>query len=475
MVKSRHSRSGQAMIFIIMIVIFLAALVLWNFDLHKIIFIKNISQNAGDASALAGARWQATALNLIGDLNVMQAVALTRGETNEAAAINELQARLCYVGPMLGLASAQQAAKNNGIFNNERFAKRLRRHAEDVLAYGERGGDGQMMFAEPYSNAWVEYSAMIQSVADGGVAVGPDNARLYTDYSGDHMLLDPDFYDAVAGSDWCWFFHNAYDLLRNYSNYQSWPPLPEIIPNPNPINSEFFGLGLRLQSLVGDLRLPDAMNELLADRLLSSDRLDTNASSIVSHWYCYDPGVWSTWDAISPWGENAFPAAGPVRPQYDYAGADAATRVLAESSRLTPNAGTTRINWAAAAKPFGYLSATGDPLRPNEFGLVLPAFHDVRLIPLDASSAPAAGAFNLDWRDHIEMHLPGYEDDSGNYHPGYMEGGQTFPGCWYCLQLVVWENPAFRQRGIDWLEEFSGTCQTYGGRGGRGGGTRRGH
>jgi hypothetical protein len=177
------------MIFIIMLVVILTSFVLWNFDLHKVVYIKNISQNAGDSAALAGARWQAITLNLIGDLNVMQAVALTRGETNEAAEINELQARLCYVGPMIGLAVAQQAAKNNGIFNNESYAKRLRTHAEEVLEYRALGGDGRMMFTEPYSNAWVEYSAMIQSVAEGGVAVGPDNARLYTDYSGGHILL----------------------------------------------------------------------------------------------------------------------------------------------------------------------------------------------------------------------------------------------------------------------------------------------
>lgn len=459
MVMTLQSRSGQAMIFIIMIVVILASFVLWNFDLHKIVYIKNVSQNGGDAAALAGARWQATTLNLIGDLNVMQAVALSRGDTNEVVAINNLQARLCYVGPMIGLATAQQAAKNNGIFNNEKFADRLREHAADVLEYGELGGDGQMMFTEPYSNAWVEYSAMIQSVADGGVAVGPDNAQLYSDYSGGHMLLVPEFYDAVSGADWCWFFHNAYALLTSYEDYHSWPALPEVLATPTPINSEYFGLGLRRQALIGDIRVVSTMNQILEERLLSSERVDTNIPSMVSHWYCYDPGVWGTWDAMSTAGEHPFPAAGPVKAQYDYAGADAVTRVLAESTRLTPGAGTNKINWTAAAKPFGYLMADGAAIRPNEYGLVLPAFRDVRLIPIDASSAPAGGAFNLDWRDHIESHLK-----------DYVAGGGTVAGCWYCMQLVVWENPAFRQSGIDWLSENSGSCQTYGGPGGGGGG-----
>jgi hypothetical protein len=61
----------------------------------------------------------------------------------------------------------------------------------------------------------------------------------------------------------------------------------------------------------------------------------------------------------------------------------------------------------------------------------------VRLIPVDASSVPAAGAYDLEWREHIEEHL----DD-------YMEHGPSSSSCWYCRQLLTWENVAFRQAGI---------------------------
>jgi hypothetical protein len=88
---------------------------------------------------------------------------------------------------------------------------------------------------------------------------------------------------------------------------------------------------------------------------------------------------------------------------------------------------------------------------------------------VDASSTPGAGGYNLDWRYHIEDHLP-----------EYMENGPSAcdAGCWYCAQLVVWEDPAFRQAGVDWLAENSDRCIAHGGGGGgggRGGGTRRGH
>lgn len=459
------SKSGQAMIFIIMILVILAFVALWNFDLHKIIYVKNLSQNAGDSSALAGARWQAIALNLIGDLNVMQAVAFSRGETNEAAAISELQARLCYVGPMIGLEAAQQAGKNNGIMNNDRFTAHLMQHADTVrVDYPATGADGRMMFPEPFPGCWNEYAAMIQAVADNGVAVGPDNARYYTDFSGGSLLLLPDFYDAVAGADWCWFYHHAYDFLKTYVDYHSWPPLPEVIPTPDPINCEYFGLGLRRQAMIGDMRAITGMDNARVERDLAPDFISSSVGAVTSVWYCYDQSVWGPWDLMSPFGENHFPATGPVKSQYDYAGGDAVTRVLAAAPRLTPGAGSSRITWTAAAKPFGYLEVDGRPIKPNEYDLVLPAFRDVRLFPADASSAPAGGAFNLDWRDHIEGHLK-----------DYLATGTTVAGCSYCMMLVTWENPLFRQTGIDWLKLNSGSCQVSGGRGGHGGGARHGH
>lgn len=168
---------------------------------------------------------------------------------------------------------------------------------------------------------------------------------------------------------------------------------------------------------------------------------------------------------MSPVGEARFPAAGTIRPQYDYAGADAAARVETYASRLTPGSLSNTITWSAAAKPFGYLEGEE---RPNAYDLVLPAFRDIRLIPIDASSAPAGGAFDLVWRLHIEGHLPDYMANGV---------GALEPGCSYCQRLVTWENATFRQTGIAWLQANSATCEASGGGGGggSGGGRRRGH
>ena len=51
----------------------------------------------------------------------------------------------------------------------------------------------------------------------------------------------------------------------------------------------------------------------------------------------------------------------------------------------------------------------------------------------------------------------------------------------FCQQLMLWEDPGFRQEGLDWLsaiDEFGDLlhpCAEMGGPGGPGGGRRRGH
>ena len=63
------------------------------------------------------------------------------------------------------------------------------------------------------------------------------------------------------------------------------------------------------------------------------------------------------------------------------------------------------------------------------------------------------------------------------YLPLYMQDGLAGlqAGCWYCQQLQTWEQPDFRQLGMDWLSDTNHVCVHYGGPGGPGGGTRRGH
>jgi hypothetical protein len=164
-------------------------------------------------------------------------------------------------------------------------------------------------------------------------------------------------------------------------------------------------------------------------------------------------------------GDDPFPVTGPLKTQYDYAGADVAVRVMALMQRVTPGPRglpvSETVTWTAAAKPFGYLEET---LPPNAATIVLPAYHDARLIPIDASSASGTGGFDPEWRRFIEEDLP-----------RYLATGELDCDSRYCQQLRTWEMADFRQDGVDWLDENSEQCTAGGDGGGPGGGRRRGH
>ena len=468
-------RSGQAMIFVFMVLVILTFVALFQFDLHKTLFVKAKSRNAGDGAALAGARWQGISLNLIGELNILQATAILQGlalgQTNfpEAEAMADLAARVSFVGPMTGFIAAQQAAKNNGLYANSLYTQELIEHAEEVRQeYPIRYPDPPYYNDQDPPGAWEDYADMLAVAANQGVAVAPDNMRLFADYVNfDHMLLDPSFYDAIGSSDWCWFWFNAYSLLQTYGGWQSWPDLP-IYNEPRPINSEIFGLSLRKASRLSSIPMliPTNMPAITVGDLLSiiasytGAGVDPRLASVSADWFCYSDLYWQPWTA---WIPEGFPFRGDIQARYNYLGADAAVRSETTTDRLTPGAASATITWSAAAKPFGSLDADTPP---NAFGIVLPAFEEIRMIPVDASTAPAAGS-RPGWGVHIHDHLPPYV----NIGLSGLDGG-----CWYCQQLMTWENSSFRSSGLAWLEEHHDECQIpVGGPGGPGGGGRRGH
>ena len=53
-----QKKSGQALIFLMMVVLIGLLVVIWNFDLHRVITAKMRVRNSTDAAALAAARWQ---------------------------------------------------------------------------------------------------------------------------------------------------------------------------------------------------------------------------------------------------------------------------------------------------------------------------------------------------------------------------------------------------------------------------------
>ena len=448
---SRDGRRGQALIFIMMTVVILLFAVLWVADVHHIIFTKDKTQNAGDAAALAAARWQASTLNFQGELNLMHAMALAVGDFNAAAVITQTQARLSFTGPMTAAAAAQQGAKLNGMFVNEDFTAFVRERAIEVLSgYGAMTGG----LPEPYPNAWREYAAMLNALADDGVAAGIDNAWFFNDPMDAHPLLRIEFYHAIATRDWCFFFRDYQDLLEDYTDYSWWPTLPP--PDPMAFSQSEL-LGVWTQPGESSLRLilnrpatyPAA--ERLGMNIPPVNFIDTNIVDRAEFWQFYNFGRWPGWPVMT---DLSYPIDGRLASEYEYTGADAVTRVEARIARLTADMPDGRsgaedaITWTGAAKPFGFLeSETGGRVSPHTSHLVLPAFREVRLIPIDASTAPSGGSFNLAWRRHCERHLP-----------QYMQSGRVVAGCRYCRNLAQWDIPAWRQSGASWLTTNSWRC-----------------
>lgn len=474
--KYSQGKNGQAIIFIMMAMLILVFAFLWNVDLHRIIAGKDTAQNAGDSAALAAAKWQGASINLIGELNIMHALAMSMGDDACVDAATNSQARICFTGPVAALVMAQVAAKNNKIYNNDDFTKLLQEHANDVLDYGSTVGGAQAL-PEPYPGAWTEYAQMLDSVAADGIAAAPDNTRFYGDSTSGHILLDREFYQAVAGRSWCWFFlncgtSNGRTILDDFTDYSYFGPVPGPQP-PNYENSEIFSIGAvsRDVALERYPLVPDAMSAASETEGIDfSGFVYTNVMPVVSTWYFFSRDIWNAgWPGMDPDGPDPLPLTGPVKPEYDYTGADSVIRLSATTYRLSDpdNTDGDEVVWTAAAKPFGFLrnGDTEHKISPITYSIILPAFHDVRLIPLDAATSGGDGSFDIAWRHHTDEHLP-----------LYTATGIKNDGCKYCRLLKTFEDPVFRDTGVLWLAEYSHTCKPKPSRGGiRGGGTRRGH
>ena len=460
------------MVFLLLALTALVFVLLFNVDLHRIIQRKDQTQNAGDAAALAAARWQGATLNLVGELNLLHALALSAQNPAAVDAITNMQARLCFTGPLTGLLAAQVAAKNNHIYVDADMTALLKEHASTVRSLYATQISGSTYFPEPWPGAWTTYADMLDEIAADGIAAGPDNNQFYIDPQTGHLLQQKAFYEAIEGHNWCWFYLHAFEVLKAYTSYRDWPPLPS--PDQGEYaDSEIFGLGLQPTVLpMKQIFSPSALETQIEQAGLSgattADLSRTNVMDSMETWYFYDAKRWTDWTRLS---ENGFPVAGPVRKEYDYAGADTAVRVYASVNRMTPGLdggnASDKVVWTAAAKPFGYLEdENGDKTRPDSAAsFVLPAFRNVRLIPIDAASGSENNSSDIEWVYHVKNHLPTYLDN----------GPSVSESCRYCQALVTWENQTFRQEGIDWLGLNCDECNVSSGGSSHGGGTSRGH
>ena len=463
------AKRGQVALYLVLVLVALTFLTLLNVGAFLAVRAKNRTMNAGDAAALAVARHQAELLNRIGALNVEHLKAALADDADECARLSEEQARLCFLEPLRGISAGNAAAQANGAKPSDEMREILEQHVIDIRTTYVTTPDA---YPEPWEGAWEEYAQALEVEIGAPLYAGPDNIE-FMDAAGGHLLLNPQFYDAVAGRNWCWFHFNAPGVLDGYSGFGDWGPLPsadDALRRQRCANSEIYSLHLvpRTGSAV------DLLGKELVCRLADATLADLAQSSLVTNqtqvWFFYDTsdsGYWRKWTEIDPDGDDRFPVVGPVKPEYDVRGAAAICRVLGDIPNLLESGEGRTAKWAAAAKPFGTVEGAdgGVGVVTALKGFVTSAFDAVRLVPIDAVGGRYLSTADPEWMRHLREDLPAY----------FRNGPDALKGCFYCRQLVDWEKPGVREQGRNWLMYNASSCLRPTGGGNGRGGTPHGH
>jgi len=471
------ARRGQVALYLIAALVAICILAMMNVSIYLFVSAKNKAMNAGDAASLAVAKYQGELLNRIGDLNRRHLRLLVGKEDANGDLLQECtdivleQKRICFLGPLEGIGIGSQAARNNGVEREPtgKMRKILDEHLLDIGSYANNPD----MYPEPWSGAWQEYAQNLQVQLNGDVLAGPENPE-FADSWRSNPLVNQAFYNAIAGRQWCWFkFHGMWIFDCDSSGM----PRPDF-SSPTPHwNSEIYPLHLTFNPIEWGTEEDREEWVKILSGIAECDEIDIRTNRYVfsaeQEWAFYD-GVWSKWSVSdSEWiaGFNSmdFPIVGDVKPEYDVRGCAAKCRVITEAADLMRTAEASQtVVFTSASKPFGTVENVNggiDVVTANR-KFVTSAFTDVRLVPTDSvGGADLDGGADYDWITHVRKHLPLY----------FSNGPSALNGCWYCQQLLHWENPVFRAQGVNWLKYHSDECVISGGGGSYHGGSAHAH
>ena len=416
---------GQTLVVavLVIIVIFFAALFL--FDLQSVIRVKVKTQTAADAAALAGAEAQVDSLNLIGEINIIKACTVLVGDfsgddsaenMSEASSnLTEMQARISFVGPLLGVGAAQQAAKNNGMMDYDTLTRDMEdylRNVEDDAIYGN--SDIFTPVIEGYS--WREpYINMLRALNSQHMVAAPQTFTA----SFSNEFSDPSLYSAILSDFWC--NDPLRRLIKDDSNFIGpwWKGLVSSIYFIE--ESELMPLCVRYRSGVSafkeasgylepmatqrNINLSDLYNK---DESEDRDNLDTPIPYM--RWCVYD-GQWFSHVPGRHWveGTGKLYLRRGIRDEYIYGGAYSAFRCVASDvawlsgayrvKHISRKKGVLKqlkdhkppeVEATAAAKPLGYIEFNGTRIPPNSIDIILPVFKSARLTPTKLPPADQA-------------------------------------------------------------------------------------
>ncbi len=445
--RKKGSELGQAVVLLLAVVVAMAALALWVTTIQGFVMTRLRTQDGGDAAALAAARWQAAGLNLCGELNLIQAYMLADSEDNLAAAqaLHELRQRVQLTAPLLGFLSAQRVAAANGMEEIPEAADYLRELRETVMPLG--------LYEGAEADLQELLGMLLQEPITAFPLTPPVDQSVFPTW-----LVEQDFYEAVLGRDWCWFWFHAYGFLQHYRGYRDFGRVPELNTEPffglrlgeREASFEVLGLEAEMSSQLVELGHPGVPPKP-AEESGAPAVYEREAEAVVVDgeekrvsWTTFN-GKWGEWKAMQA---DELPLGGMLRKQYNYEGASVVVGVQREGA-----------TWMAAAKAFG--SVAGE--NPTSYDVVLGGFDAVRLIPIDAADAGIRG-LDFAWLRHVRHHVR-----------DYALRGVTAEGCRYCRALRLWDQAAFRAEATAWLALYGSTCRRP--RPGRGdsGGSHYGH
>lgn len=472
-----RARNGQVAVYLVLVLVAIAVLMVMNVNAFLAVRSKNRMMNAVDGAALAAAKWQGTLLNRLGEMNVRHLRSLIYpNDVDPWTDENELAMRdLAMFGPLQGLEEAQLAATQWGFANSEcsSLAKKgLRQHVGEI---GNEYVANPDLYPEYRERQWSDYAARLSAHLDGGLSVIPGYMETANGWRQD-PLLNEAFYDAIAAKAWCWF--SIGNRSRYFDMDSKTMPRPEFQDAHVQENSEIYGLHVTFRTwmdsawaneYVPGVGFSERWTNFVC-QVTGCTRAELAAAPQVANeervWAFYDDS-WGAWSRT--FNPGNIPIAGNVKPEYDVAGCAASSILIGEVARIADDEQPDDVRQmlvSAEAKPFGTVTVDGavEPvtafcsfIAPSEPGGKI--FTEAQLVLMGSVPTYPGVSLNPQWYEHVKEHLPRY------FAVGPDGGG----GCYYCRQLVQWENPAFRAAARDWLTAHGTSCQVHGGDGGRGG------
>ena len=220
----KRGQSGQVLLTGITMMAVLLLIILYAFDVHNVMRAKMKVEIAQQAAAMTGANWQKESLNLIGEINLLKASALLlegsenwktplpdrnapENDNNENEKkwkeamqaridlLTEMQTRVSFIGPLIGFAAAQQAAKSNGLDGRRGvLGKYLELLEKDGRYIEEQGGAPKII--NNYN--WREpYRELVAKIDDSRIAVYPNARTAGMPETWPRQLANKKFYDEI--------------------------------------------------------------------------------------------------------------------------------------------------------------------------------------------------------------------------------------------------------------------------------------